>query len=101
MIASSQKGCTLLEAMIVLAIVASLSVISLASISTQITRNDLTDADRQLIADLRLVRQMAVTEGISEPVRFDPEGRKYILPGLGERILPPKVRFGLKNGVPP
>lgn len=97
----SQKGYTLVETMVVLAITASLSVMGVATFSTQIAHNHLTDAGRQIISDLRLIRQKAITEGVNEPVRFNPEGRKYFLPGLGERILPPQVRFGLKEGVPP
>lgn len=97
----SQKGYTLVETMVVLAIAASVSLMGVATFSTQIAHNHLTDAGRQVISDLRLIRQKAITEGVNEPIRFNPEGRKYLLPGLGERILPPQVRFGLKEGVPP
>lgn len=97
----SQKGYTLVETMVVLAITASLSAMGVATFSTQIAHNHLTDAGRQIISDLRLVRQRAVAEGVSGPVQFDPEGRKYILPGLEERALPPQVRFGLGEGVSP
>lgn len=101
MVPLSQKGYTLLETMIVLAITASLLTVGVATFSTQIAHNYLTDAGRQIISDLRLIRQRAITEGVSGPIRFDAEGRKYLLPGLGERALPPQVRFGLREGVPP
>jgi len=101
MVPFNQKGYTLVETMVVLAITASLSVLGVAAFSTQIAHNHLTDAGRQIISDLRLIRQKAIIEVVIGPVRFDPEGHKYFLPGLGERVLPPQVRFGLKDGVPP
>ncbi len=101
MVPLSQKGYTLIETMVVLAITASLSVLGVATFSTQIAHNHLTDAGRQIISDLRLIRQKAIAEGVAGPIRFDPDGRKYSLPGLGERALPPQIRFGLKQGVPP
>jgi prepilin-type N-terminal cleavage/methylation domain-containing protein len=97
----SQKGYTLVETMVVLGITASLSVLGVVTFSAQIAHNHLTDAARQILSDLRLVRQKAITEGVNGPVRFDPEGRKYFLLGLGERTLPAQVRFGLGEGVPP
>ncbi len=101
MVPLSQKGYTLIETMMVLAISASLSVLGVVTFSTQIAHNHLTDAGRQIISDLRLIRQKAITEGVAGSVRFDPDGRKYILPGFGERTLPPQIRFGLREGVPP
>lgn len=101
MVPFSQKGYTLFEMMVVLAITASLSMLGVATFSFRIAHHHLTDAGRQVLSDLRLIHQKAITEGVSRPVRFDPEGRKYLLPGLGERTLPPQVRFGLKEGVPP
>lgn len=96
----NEKGYTLVETMVVLAITASLSMMGVATFSTQIAHNHLTDAGRQIISDLRLIRQKAVTEGVSGQIRFSPEGGKYILTE-GERTLPPQVRFGLREGVPP
>lgn len=96
----SQKGYTLVETMTVMAIMASLSAVGLTTFSTQRAHHHLTDASRQVISDLRLVRQRAITEGVAGPVLFDPDGRKYVLPGLGERTLPPQVRFGLREEVP-
>lgn len=95
MILLSQKGYTLMEMMTVLAITASLSTLGFTAFSTQIAHQHLTDAGRQVVSDLRLVRQKAIAEGIAGQVRFEPSGRKYTLPGLGERALPAQIRFGL------
>lgn len=97
----SQKGYTLVETMVVLAITASLSMMGVASFSTQIAHNHLTGAGRQIVSDLRLIRQKAIVEGVAGPIRFNPNDRKYSLPGVGERTLPPQIRFGLREGVPP
>lgn len=101
MVHLSQKGYTLIETMVVLAITTSLSVVGVVSFSNQIAHNHLTDAGRQIISDLRLIRQKAIAEGIAGPIQFHPDGRKYSVPGVGERTLPPQIRFGLREGVPP
>lgn len=101
MILLSEKGYTLMEMMTVLAITASLSTLGFTAFSTQIAHQHLTDAGRQVISDLRLVRQKAIAEGVSAQVRFDPSGRKYTLPGLGERTLPARIRFGLTPEISP
>ena len=97
----SQKGYTFIELMMVLATMASLTMLGLATVSTQTAHQRLTDAGRQLISDLRLVRQKAITEGISKSIRFDPNGRKYLLPDFGERALPSQTYFGLRPEVSP
>ncbi|MFY9270567.1 MAG: GspH/FimT family pseudopilin [Candidatus Manganitrophaceae bacterium] len=97
----SEDGYTLIEIMMAVSIVGIMAVLAVFSMNRQSARYHLADAGRQVVSDLRWVRQRAIAGGSSTPAQFDPELGKYLLPGSEERILPPSVRFGLKEGIPP
>ncbi|MFQ5950432.1 MAG: GspH/FimT family pseudopilin [Nitrospiria bacterium] len=106
----SKRGYTAIELMIVLALTGILIVLGVSDYAAQITHHRLRSASHQIVANLRLIRQKAVTEGKSISIQFNPKTRQYRLPGIGERTLPQQIRFGAlkdikkspsKNGSPP
>jgi prepilin-type N-terminal cleavage/methylation domain-containing protein len=98
--AFSKRGHTLIELMIVLSVVGLLALLAVSDFGMEIAKYHLRNAGRQLISDLRLIRQKAITEGFSNKVQFIPGSGRYHLPGLGERSLPSHVRFGARPAVP-
>jgi prepilin-type N-terminal cleavage/methylation domain-containing protein len=98
--AASEKGYTLIESMVVLSLFGILALLAVENLGDRISPHHLRHAGHQLAADLRLIRQKAITEGVQNKIRFVPDSRLYSLPGMGERSLPARVRFGLRTGIP-
>lgn len=98
--AASERGYTLIESMVVLSLAGIMALLAVENSGDRISHYNLRHAGQQLAADLRQVRQKAITEGTLNKIRFVPDSRLYRLPGLGERSLPSQVRFGLKAGIP-
>lgn len=92
--AFSEKGYTAIELLVVIALMAIMAVLGVANLTAQTSRYRLSNAGRQIVSHLRLIRQKAVTEGRSHAIQLDPAEGKYSLPGLGEQTLPAGVRFG-------
>lgn len=97
---ASEKGYTLIESMLVLSFIGILATLAVENLGDRVSHYRLRHAGQQLAADIRQIRQKAITEGGSHKIRFAPESRLYHLPGIGERVLPSRVRFGLKAGIP-
>jgi len=98
--AASEKGYTFIESMVVLSLVGLLAVLAVENLGDGLSHYRLRHAGQQLAADIRQIRQKAITEGIPNRIQFVPDARLYRLPGVGERALPSRVRFGLKAGIP-
>jgi prepilin-type N-terminal cleavage/methylation domain-containing protein len=98
--AMTEKGHTLIELMFVLSIAGILTVLAVSDLGTGVSHYRLRNAGQQLASDLRLIRQKAISEGLSHKIQFIPGSRKYHLPELGDQTLPADVRFGVRPGVP-
>lgn len=98
--AVSEKGHTLIELMVVLSLIGILAGLAFANPSSNVSHYNLRYAAQQLASDLRHIRQKAISEGVSDKVRFTPDSRQYHLPGMGERSLPSHIRFGARPSVP-
>ena len=96
----SQRGHTLIELMVALSLVGILAVLAVQNLGSRISHYSLRHAGQQLAADLRTIRQKAITEGFSHKIRFMPDLLRYDLPGIAERSLPSQIRFGLNTNVP-
>lgn len=95
-----EKGYTLIESMVVLSFVGILALLAVENLGDRASYYNLRHAGQQLAADIRQIRQKAITEGALNKIRFVSDSRLYHLPGMGERPLPSQVRFGLKTGIP-
>lgn len=93
-----QKGFTILELMVVLAIISILSVLAVPDITAFTNRIHLETTARDLTSDLREMKMKAMIERDNFTISFDPENNSYDLP---ERkvYLPPEIRFGFGPGV--
>ncbi|MBI4714437.1 MAG: GspH/FimT family pseudopilin [Nitrospirae bacterium] len=89
----SPKGFTLIELVIVLALVGVLTALAVPNLSGLETRLRLQAACRELAGDLRTARQMALFKQADLTVEFDSPNRRYRLP-WGEKTLPLRIRFG-------
>jgi len=87
--------------MVSLAIVSIVAGMGFVNYTDQIPRYELREAGRDLTAQLRTLRQMAITEGTTRQMDFRLEDGAYFLAGSAdEQSLPTHVRFGLPDGVP-
>ena len=88
-------GYTLLEIIIVLAIIAILTTLAVTNYSDQISHQQLRDASSGLVGQLRLARQKAISSGTKETISFNPQLRQYSDVSLGtQTTLPGNVDFG-------
>lgn len=97
---SLKEGYTAIEVMVVLALTAILAALGIANFATRIPHYNLADAGRQITSDLRMIRQRAISEGVSKSIQFTPNARSYTLSDTEVRTLPSYIRFGVKSGVP-
>ncbi len=95
----SEAGYTLLEMMIALAIVGMLTTLAVTNYSEQIPHQQLRDTSANLVAQLRLARQKAISRGTKETILFRPDVRQYDNSFLGVQTLPSHVRFGSSSNV--
>ncbi len=97
----TNKGFTAIEMMVGLALVGIVATIGLVNYTRQIPRYQLREAGRDLAAQLRLLRQMAITEGGTRQISFetDDDENAYEFGDDGEQHLPSHVRFGVMEGI--
>ena len=94
-----QKGYSAIEMLVVMALTGTMVTLGLVSYAGQAPHYALREAARTVISDFRLIRQIAVNEGIAKSVDFDPEGRTYDLGDLRSYTLPQHIRFGTPESV--
>ena len=71
-----ERGVTLLEVIVIIAVIGVLAVMSIPRLSPM-GRNAARIASRQIIADMRYARQLAVSAAKNHIVRFSPAGGPY------------------------
>ncbi len=95
----SNSGYTLVELLVVMGISGMLVVLGTSDFSVQTSRQRLRRTSHQIVSDLRLIRQKAITEGETLSIQFSPKAKKYDLPGHGPKILPHKILFGTPDNI--
>lgn len=80
---ASQKGFTLVEAMVVMVIVAILSSVAFASFGNWFARNRVNGAARQLHTELHTAKMKAIAENNTYRVDFDINNNVYTIYGAG------------------
>ncbi|MFQ5543158.1 MAG: GspH/FimT family pseudopilin [Nitrospiria bacterium] len=96
----SNKGYTAIELVIGLALIGVLSVLGLVNHLAQKPHNNLRDAGRQIVSQLRLLRQEAVVEGTSSAIQFMPGDQTFQFVSDGRTVkLPTHIRFGVLEGI--
>ena len=75
----NRKGITLIELIIVMTIIAIGAAFMLPNISTWIPHYRLRGATRDIISTMRVAQMKAVSNNMEYRVKFDQEGRNYIL----------------------
>ena len=78
------RGYTLLEMIVVLAIVASFLAIALPAVFRPLTKAELRDAAQQVQAALLDARTRAVESGVAQEFRYEPGGRRYEIRARGQ-----------------
>lgn len=89
-IIGSQKGFSLTEVMIVMAVTVILSGLASVSFMSQLPHHRLNNAARDLVSDLRWARQLALAERRPVSVVLDPETDRYRI----ERQSRPGIPIG-------
>jgi general secretion pathway protein H len=87
------RGYTLVELVVVMAIMALLAGMAMPSCSRLLESARLESDARQMASLLRLARQQAITTGQPSTVIFYPGNAKYKLIGASYRFLQPGIRF--------
>jgi len=93
----SALGFTLIEILIVIAITAFLASLAVTNFNEQMPHRQLREASLELVGQLRLARQKAISKGADETVLFYPNARQYDASFLGMQTLPSHVRFSSEN----
>jgi len=86
----SESGYSLIELLIVLAIIAVLTGLAQASFTAQLPHLRLKAAARTLVSDLRWARQLAIAQGQPVQIVLDPERERYRI----ERQSQPGIPIG-------
>ncbi len=97
---NTPNGYTFIEVVVAVALMAVLAVLAVPNLTTQSSHLHLMDAGRQVLSDLRLIRQRAIMDQMPHQAAFQAGTPTYILSTLGARSLPPQVRFGAAPHVP-
>ncbi|NOY85114.1 MAG: prepilin-type N-terminal cleavage/methylation domain-containing protein [Nitrospirae bacterium] len=110
----SKKGYTFIELMVVLALVGLASSIALSSHLAQKPRAQLRQASREILSQLRGIRQQSITTGQVTTICFSDDddllqingdniavadNEYVIIPGRTKKTLPSKIRFGYPDDV--
>ncbi len=110
----SKKGYTFIELMVVLALVGLASSIALSNHLAQKPRAQLRQASREILSQLRGIRQQSITTGQVTTICFSDDddllqingddvavadNEYVIIPGRIKKTLPSKIRFGYPNHV--
>ncbi len=90
----SNAGYTLVEIVIVLSITAILTSLAVSNFNEQIPHRQLREASLELVGQLRLARQKAISKGADETISFNAGQKQY-----GTQTLPSHVRFGIASNV--
>lgn len=100
-----QKGLSLIELLIIVAIIAILALVTIPFFRAFSPNLQLSGAVRDLVADLRYVEQLSVTEQIEHGIRFSATTNEYRLmkydtaeSELQLKTLPEKVSFQSISG---
>ncbi len=83
------RGYTLVELLIVMALVGVVISIGAMNFAAQMPHDNLRHAASAVVSDLRFTRQTAITKGIENAIEFS----------SGAYVLPKYVKFGLSGGV--
>jgi len=110
----SKEGYTFIELMVVLALVGLASSIALSNYLTQKPRAQLRQASREMLSQLRSIRQQSITTGQVTTIHFSDtdnliqidgdsipvaDNEYLIVPGRIKKTLPSKIRFGYPSDV--
>ncbi len=82
--AGRRRGYSLLEMIVVLAVVASFLAIALPAVFRPLAKAELRDAARQMEAALLDARTRAVESGVVQEFRYQPGGRRYEIRASGQ-----------------
>ncbi len=100
------SGFTVIEILVVIAIITILSSLSLSVFNTFKESIDLAGCSRELVADLRYTQQLAVTEQIRHGIQFLKDEKKYQIIRYGdseeilkEKQLPVGISYESINGL--
>jgi prepilin-type N-terminal cleavage/methylation domain-containing protein len=78
------RGYSLMEMIVVLALIASLSAIALPALFRPLAKAELREAARQMQAALLDARTRAVESGVVQELRYEPGGRRYEIRASGQ-----------------
>ncbi len=78
------RGYSLLEMIVVLAVVASLLAIALPAVFRPLAKAELREAAQQVQAALLDARTRAVESGVAQEFRYEPGGRRYEIRARGQ-----------------
>jgi len=90
----SKKGYTAIEMIAVLAVVGVLTSVALVNHFAQKPHTNLRENGREIVSQLRHLRQKAITTGVTTTLEFLPTQGLYSLSDDEEKSLLPHVRFG-------
>jgi type II secretion system protein H len=94
-----RKGFTLLEMMIVLAIIGTLCALALSSMHEYVKRTKLRNTAETVAADIRQARWKARMQSVPCTIVFDTDQQTYFISGSQNAILPEGIRFGVDPAV--
>ena len=95
----SKKGYTAIEMLTVLAVVGITATFALVNHAAQKPHTNLRENGREMVSQLRHLRQQAITTGVTTTLEFLPRYGLYMLSDEEERALLPHVRFGYPSEV--
>jgi len=103
----NERAFTVIELMIVLAMLGILATLSMEGYKTWLARHQLQGVSRMIVSDLRSIHQQALIARQRYWIRFDSEQSEYSIWAVGEgedqlyrRVkIPTPVRFGTAPGV--
>lgn len=98
----AQTGFTLIEVIIVIAMMSILSAMAYYYLGDKGQRGQLRSASAELVSNMNLARVRAISEARPYTIQFNPGGNSYVLnggPTPRSANLPQNVRFGSNQGM--